>query len=493
MSSMLSPEAPRGRFVELSAEEWTMLIAGTAVTVALMAAAWPSITLLVALALGFSVLVMGHLCMTARRYVAFPDLITAAACLQLIVAPVLAEPFPPSMLVFRTPLLVDDYLLYALPALVAFWIGLHLPASRNLSRSWQMAAIEPLAPPVRHTLDAAIAIGIVVDTYLQSFPPQLAFLGYLIGSFRFMGALGWMVTATPGWRWRVGLVLLHLAGVQGSAGMFYLVVHWGGYFVLVYAFMRRWRWKMAAAIVAGVAALAFLQSIKPTYRYSIVEQQVSGPVDALTVLTSVMWDRLQSGYVVDPSARPGDVLVRFNQGWIIARVMTHVPRAEPYAQGRTLMDAVVYAIVPRFLFPSKREGASQDLFEQYTGVDLSVNTRMGLGMVGEMYANFGMMAIAGSFIYGLLIGWVFLWFAARAQRNALWWAAASIVLLPGVEPGFNMEDILNHVVKASVVLFALWQFLPGMQRLLSTAPAERSGGDDQEPLDSDLDDAVAHR
>jgi hypothetical protein len=72
------------------------------------------------------------------------DLIAAAACLQWIIAPWLAESYPPRLSLFRMMLPPPDYLQYALPATVEFWIGLHLPASRRLSRSWTMPEIEPL-------------------------------------------------------------------------------------------------------------------------------------------------------------------------------------------------------------------------------------------------------------------------------------------------------------------------------------------------------------
>jgi hypothetical protein len=186
---------------------------------------------------------------------------------------------------------------------------------------------------------------------------------------------------------------------------------------------------------------------------------------------------VRTGQVVDPQTDPGDALVRFNQGWIISRIMKHVPDEQPYAMGQTISDAVVFSIVPRFLVPSKLQGSSQKIFTQYTGTELIGGTRMGLGIIGEFYANFGQWGgVLGSFVYGLVIGCIFLFFADKAQRNPLWWAVASTVLLPSVEPGFNLEDILNHVVKAAIVLLVLWKLFPPMQRLL--APVALDDGSD---------------
>lgn len=490
MSSMLNPSISRSRFFELTSEEWALMFAAALLSVAGISAISPSVTAWVAVGLGFTALVIGHLCMTARRFVAFPDLIVAACCLQWIIAPWLAAEYPSRMVVYHMTLSIDQYLRYAVPATIALWVGLHLPATRTLSTTWALPETEPLSKPVRRILDAAIVIGLIVDAYSEYVPPALAFLGYLIASFRFVGALGWMITKTPGWKIRVLGVLLYFVATQSAGGgMFYLVVHWGGYFLLVYAFMKRWRMKMAMALMAGIMGLGLLQTVKPTFRTSLIEERPSGPVEAFTRLTSLMWERVSQGQVVDPDADTGDTLVRFNQGWIISRIMTHVPAEEPYAMGQTLADAAIFTIVPRFLFPSKREGASTELFFRFTGIKLPPNTRMGLGVIGEFYANFGLLGgVLATFFYGCLMGTILLFFANRAQKNPLWWAVAPAILLPCVEPGFNVEDVSNHIVKGAVVFAIIWKLYPPVQRLLA-APADTPGDEEFEDVSS-FDDVV---
>jgi hypothetical protein len=359
------------------------------------------------------------------------------------------------------------YLGYAVPATAALWLGLQLPIGRAATAGKPVAPT-PLPPRVRYILDATIVAGLIVNQYIDLVPPSLAFLAYLIATFRFFAALGWLVTRTPGWWIRVALVLLQLTAQQSfEGGVFYLVVHWGGYFLLVYAFMRRWRWQLAVALLAGCVGLGVLQEVKQSFRTELVKQRPSGPVESLQLLGQVMWDRVSGEPVLGGTTDFNDSLVRFNQGWIIARVMLHVPSLQPYAGGSTIGDAILYSIVPRFLF-DKPEGASQSFFQLYTGVKLPPNTRMGLGIIGEMYANFGSAGgVAATFAYGLLLGALFAVFAARARANPLWWAAAAIVVLPGVEPGFNLSDILNHVIKASIVFVAVLWTVPAIGQLLA--------------------------
>jgi hypothetical protein len=107
MSSMLNPAISRSRIFELTSEEWALLFAAVLVTVAGIAAVSPAVTTWSAFGLGFTALVVGHLCMTARRFVAFPDLIVAASCLQWIVAPWLAAQYPSRMVLYHMTLPID--------------------------------------------------------------------------------------------------------------------------------------------------------------------------------------------------------------------------------------------------------------------------------------------------------------------------------------------------------------------------------------------------
>ena len=462
---------PEKRLLELTAREWASL---GRVSLFVVFCLWlwrPDVTPWAAIGLFLTGIVFGQMCMTAARMVPFPGLVAFAACLQWVIAPWLTNTFPPNFPLFRMAIGIDTYLQYAVPATIAFWLGLLIPVHRrlNLSVTWSMPATEPLSKRMRSALDVTILLGILVDRYSTSFPPSVGFLAYLIASFRFFAALGWMVTETPGWWIRVVVVLLDFASQQATGGVFYLVVEWGGYFVLVFAFMRRWRWELAVAFLVGFLGLGLLQQVKPAFRNAIASYEVGNPVDSTERLVALMWDQLMGTTPVPGASTDfGDFLVRFNQGWIVARVMDQVPKKEPYASGATLIDAAIFSIVPRPLFPGKREGASQALFTKYTGVVLFANTRMGLGAIGELYANFGVAGgIAGTFVYGYFLGWLFAVFAERAANNALWWAAAAIVVLPGAESGLNIEDIANHVVKAGVLFFVVFKFVPFVGSLLS--------------------------
>lgn len=468
MHPILYTEPKRG-LLELSSEEWVRLIGGSAILTAVAAMIWPTMNAWPLAAVGLTLFVLGHMCFITPRHVAFPDLIVFAACLQWLIGPLLSDAYPPTLPVFNMSVPLDAYFEFAVPATFALWLGLNLPVSRRLAGRWAITTLPPLSVPMQRLLDVAIGVGMVVDTFgADNVPGAFAFLVYLIALIRFFAALSWMVTRTSGWWIRVAVVGVHFVIGQSAGGLFYSVVHWSGYFLLVFAFMRRWRWQLVVAILAGLAGTGLLQQVKPVFRQSLNAGGLTDPSESFVQLLTLMRDRLQGVDIGDTRMAPGDTLIRFNQGWIIAHVMDHVPAREPYAEGRTLADAAVFSLVPRFLFPNKAEGASRALFSKYTGVTLGPGTTMGLGIIGEMYANFGPAGgIVATFVYGLLVGWVFALFAARAAYNPLWWAAAALVLVPSVEPGINVEDIANHAVKAGLLLIVTIRFTPALQELLA--------------------------
>jgi hypothetical protein len=247
-------------------------------------------------------------------------------------------------------------------------------------------------------------------------------------------------------------------------------------------------------VLVGLIVMGFLQQIKPAYRME-TNLQVYSPADSVKLFAGMVWDRLRGVEQPGVGADFGDTLVRFNQGWIVSRVMTHVPKVQPYANGQTIADAAIFSIVPRFMFPEKSTGVSSDFFLKYTGITLAKGTAMGLGIIGEMYANFSFWGgMVSTFIYGVLLGWAFCFFAKRALLNPLWWAVGSVVLLPAVEPGINIEDISNHVVKGGIVLFILWKLMPSMQRLLAIAPAAEEDDESFDEIAPEFHDAVVdHR
>lgn len=427
----------------------------------------------VAFACALSVAIFSHLCLAADRYVAFPGLISFVASIELLVAPIVAIAFPPTFRQFQMVIPIDRYLQYAIPATAALWIGLHWPLDHVLKTRFELTQPPPLHPRHRRWLDIILVLGLLLGIFTGDFPPQLSFLVRILASFSFFAALSWMLTRTPGWKLRVAAVMLLLIATASADGIFYLVVQWGGFFVLVYGFRSRWRGSLALVLIVTISGAVMLQYVKSDYRRYIGTRNASF-VERVSTLGSMVWNKVMAKNDQPNSMTFGDVVVRFDQGWIVSRIINLVPRKVPYAAGETVKDAFLFTLLPRVLFPDKPAGASRVLFARYTGLELSPYTSMGLSIIGEMYANFGYWGgLLGTFVFGSLVGLAYGYFANLARKSPHWWAAAPIVLLAAIEPAWNLEDISNYIFKSALVLIILASAIPALRELLALTPIWR--------------------
>jgi len=472
--SAYPPPKARSRLLGLEMGDWLILAAisliGGALALLLgnlLFNVWTYLACVVSLSIFI------HLCLLSDRYVAFPGLISFVAAVEMLLAPVLASSFPPSFHLYDMAVPLGVYLQYAVPATTALWLGLHWPISRNFRAQMRGFQANPLSARLRWWLDVILIAGVVLATFPGSFPGSLFFFITVISSFRFFAALAWMMTLTPGWKLRAAVVGVQLVAVTSAQGIFYMLLQWAGFFVLVYGFRFRWRLKLALALILALMSAVVLQYIKSDYR-TYLHSENPNLVERISAMA-----KMARGQVVGPgeqhiSTTFGDVLVRFNQGWIVSHILYRVPDRVPYGDGDTIKDAVIYTLMPRALFPNKHEGASRVLFARFTGMHLDPGTTMGLSIIGEMYANFGYWGgILGTFVFGSLIGLAFAVFFKLSQQNPLWWAAAPIVLLAAIEPAFNLEDISNYIVKSALVLFVFSSAVPGIRELLPLKPIWR--------------------
>ncbi len=445
---------------------WAALLLVSFVAAVAVALFFDELAFWAGLGIFLTMVVFGHLCLVAAKYVAFPGLIAFSACIQWIVAPLLSVKFPSSDFQYQMVIPFEEYFIYAVPATLALWLGLHWPARRVLRGPVVSLALNPLPRKVRHLFDGMILLGILLSTAWSLIPAGFRFLIVILASFRFLGALGWLLTRMPGWRLRVGVVLFHLALQSATQGIFYQLVQWAGYCALLVAFRQRWRWALAGTLLVALLGAGLIQDVKQEYRSALQTGEAQGQLGRLAKLGSLLLGRVTGEDERNEDESFGDILVRFNQGWIIARIIDRVPSVVPYAKGATLRDAAVYTVVPRALVPDKPEGASRSLFAKYTGIELSRWTSMGLTVTGELYANFGSVGgIAATFAYGTFVGLLYAWFASMARRSVFWWALLPLFLLPAIEPSWNIEDILNHIVKSGVVLAIVLLAVPRMRAL----------------------------
>jgi hypothetical protein len=163
--------------------------------------------------------------------------------------------------------------------------------------------------------------------------------------------------------------------------------------------------------------------------------------------------------------------MRYNQGWIINRVMLFTPDFEPYARGKTLVSALEAGLLPRVVAEEKARSGGRENMERFTGMILNENTSMNLGFAGEMYANFGDAGgIIGCGLYAFAFGWLFRIICKRAFIHPLWWCTVPFMFYAAVKAEEDVAFVLNWSMKSAIVLAGLVLFLPNFRRALFSSP-----------------------
>jgi hypothetical protein len=324
-------------------------------------------------------------------------------------------------------------------------------------------------------LDILFWVGIAAKlvSHWASFGP-LGFVLLLCADFRYLGALGRMLVSGPGWIWRISLAVgLEVLFATGDA-MFHSLLLWGAAVFAIYAYKNRPRRVVVIGLlVLAVITLPALQEAKWSLREKAAAGESAGDSSA-KLEKMIDWSK-EIGNGVMKSAggdwdadSVGGIIGRFNQGWIIDRVMQHIPSHEAYAKGETLLAAVEAAALPRLLDPGKIQAGGSVNMLRYTGLVLGDKTSMNLGYAGEMYANFGYWGgIAGCFFYALGLGLMFRWAFKKAALHPLWWAFVPYVGLMGLKAEDGIADVSNWLVKATIVSAAVYYSFPAMRAALS--------------------------
>lgn len=298
-------------------------------------------------------------------------------------------------------------------------------------------------------------IGLFCDLLQSKVPGGLQFFFFLLANFKYVGALILLFSKQKTHQYLFYGSILYLFYSSLRAAMFHDFILWGTFYYMFWAYKVKPSVKMSLLIIgAGFIFGTIIQVVKSDYR-ALVWEGYSG--NKLELFMNVLDKKLSGGFA-ENTEEQGELNVRLNQGWIISAIMDHTPRNQPYADGETILDAVSASILPRFLNPEKKEAGGVDNFIKYTGLSLGAGTSMGLSMVGEFYANFGV--VGGIFCMGIW-GWVLMkfWYFLlnKSKSKAIILFFLPLIFLQVVKAETELVVVLNHIVKSMVVVFLfLW-------------------------------------
>lgn len=434
------------------------------------------------IAVGFAMfgMVTGHLLVTTKTHFPLPHAAVLIASLYYIVAPLISIYFPPpNHQLYHFKGSPGTYFAYAVPCICCLALGWSVAFS-GTRLAFLTSQIRNVDPKLTSGLDFLLYSGLLV-TFVTSFvhgPMSVRFVVTLLGNLRFIGAFGWMLLGLEGWKKRFMLVMiieLYRAASLGFFLDFALTCLSAG--VIIIARYRPSKKILATAVVSAILFLPCIQYAKWEFRKSTWRS--NGDEQYLTVfgnnlkLTRFNKPFLLMAKTVESSTRLfsadqvgsfiSETTLRYNQGWIVDRIILQVPRREPYAGGSTIKSAVIASIFPRFILPNKMKSGGSTLFTRFTGVRINSTTSMNLGFVGEMYANFGYYGgIIGCGVYGLFLGGILRMLLKAAESRPLVMAFIPFVLNFAVVSEVGLLEVLNYTMKSLLFIAAFYWVFPGL-------------------------------
>lgn len=162
---------------------------------------------------------------------------------------------------------------------------------------------------------------------------------------------------------------------------------------------------------------------------------------------------------------------RLNQNTLVGRSVYYMRATnKDHAMGQSLYVAAV-AWIPRIVWPNKPSfGGSGKLVSEYTGMIFDESTSVGVGLVLELYLNFGVTGVVLGFMgFGLCIRYLDRLAASSLQNNdLLGYTKYHLIGMSCMHPG----GVLAEVVGSSAAAFCLMYMLHGFlkrQRIFSPA------------------------
>lgn len=395
------------------------------------------------------------------------EFITLIAALQWVVGAKIS--YSIGKVHYKYYMYVDEetYMNYVVPGLILMYLGFILFKS-ELS----LSAIEERFALDRKRLkqDTSILIGTgMISTFLGQVVTisALAFFLYLLSLLLYVG-VGYLFYLYPKRKTFLMLITLGFLFITSlSNALFHNLFLLGSFLLLFYFSKGSTLSKKLLIFVFGFCFIYIIQVVKKDLRD--VVWSGSSSESSISIFYGLIQNEFLGGgqpqHVYSSKSQDDDdeanVNTRINQGWIISKIMEHVPKNEDYLGASSIIESIKSSLLPRFLAPNKRGGDAAKIdFERATGLELVNGTSMGLSLIGEFYASFGVSGgWIAMFIYGvfisLIIRFILLGLGKGSPIIILWFI---LFFFQVVKAESNFISVINHLVK-TILFFYIIRFI----------------------------------
>lgn len=356
----------------------------------------------------------------------------------------------------------EVYYGFMFPAVMAMIIGIKLPPL--LQVSYQKKFLLAIDAVRKHLVGKGnlgvllILIGFVTAIMKSFITGQLQYIAYLFSLLLYVGILYTFFSDHKQRLWYLIGGSVVIAGQAIGQGMFGELV----YIMLLVFLLIMLGKKISGWLKFGFAIIGFffvllLQSVKADYRAIAWRGEGKGDQTNTGAFFSLLADRLAEPSRFFDLTMMFPTVNRFNQGMIVGKVMDHVPKREPFAEGETIFKSLAATFVPRILWPDKPEAGGYQNMLRFTGFKIE-GYSMNISPMGEAYGNYGVEGgIFFMFCYGLFFALliVLLMNYVRKKPTLILWFP--VLFLNSIQIETDILMCLNSLIKNIVfVSFCYW-------------------------------------
>lgn len=339
------------------------------------------------------------------------DVTAMAACISYLLMPLITynvfHEHQKLAALWRTFMVVskEDYFYLALPGTVALVMGLWMPRFFKVEQS-----DAEIFNSVRSYLSNKKAIGVVLILVgllavplINLVPVGLRALLYYASQLTYIGVFYLLYSKIQMRSIAIAFIISLMLAQSVYTGMYGELVYWSilGSIMFLVGNKRFTMFYRVSLLIVGVVFIFLLQSVKHDYRDVVWKGAERGNDPAL--FFSLFLERFQDPTSIFEEDRIYKLVVRANQGYLIARSMDHVPKHEPFANGETVYKSFASALVPRFLWANKPESGGRANICRFLGDCGKYNYSYNIGQLGEAYVNFG---VKGAWLYMFMYGFM---------------------------------------------------------------------------------------
>lgn len=395
------------------------------------------------------------------RVLDLPILLAIFQCLVMpaIVYHLYNDDYYVKSLKFDMSVTEEVYYGYMIPAVVALIIGLRFPVKGIQpvigTPDFYSAKVESIKEKLKgqeRTGVTLIIIGFSFGVFERILPESLSYFLFLFSKMIYVGIM--YIYFSESNKRNIYLIGgLTLALLQAIlTGIFGDLVFLTALSILLIMLGKNINFaKSIFLLVVGSFFVLLLQTLKQEYRRATWGDPSADKTATFLQIASEKATNVESIFNRE-GAFP--IVVRFNEGMIVGKVMNYVPRVTPYQDGKTIWLSLAASFIPRYVWPDKPIAGGHENMLLFTGYDIQ-GYSMNIGPFGEAYGNFGRNGgIIYMFVYGLFFNFVFYQILKLSNKKPTILLWIPYLFLNSIQVETDTLLTVNTIIKGALFIWA---------------------------------------